>query len=393
MKFKYYFLFLCSTFLLFLSCSADSEISEESHNSFKVDLTEIKILSQKIVFPERDKFTKDHLSQKVSSQSKKIKNIEEVIDDNGETSFYAINYEGGGFILLAADKRISPVLGFSEKNNFVVDNPNYPPGLRFWVAETKKNIASVRGGNTKPTEKEEIAWETDEIQNMVFPVEPPDEECPDEMYIEGPLLKSSWDQMGGFNDSLPYITCNGNQFQVYAGCVPIAMAQVMFFYNYPTNYTWSNMPLNYATSTTADFIEDIHDAIRNVYGPNQPFYNCTSTGVSSSLNMGQVFKTEFSYTSADWANYDSDIVVANINWGRPVILSGDNGSTGHMWVSDGYRKSFLHSSDCQMTYGYLHLHMNWGWGGSYDGYYSFNNFNPGSTHYNNNRKMIYNIKP
>jgi len=37
--------------------------------------------------------------------------------------------------------------------------------------------------------------------------------------------------------------------------------------------------------------------------------------------------------------------------------------------------------------------MNWGWGGSYNGYYSYNNFNPAGTNFNNNKKMIYNIIP
>lgn len=41
-----------------------------------------------------------------------------------------------------------------------------------------------------------------------------------------------------------YISYNGSNFQVYAGCVPIAMAQVMKYYQHPTNYNWSAMPLD-----------------------------------------------------------------------------------------------------------------------------------------------------
>jgi hypothetical protein len=41
--------------------------------------------------------------------------------------------------------------------------------------------------------------------------------------------------------------------------------------------------------------------------------------------------------------------------------------------------------------------MNWGWGGSQNGFFNYNNFNPtvGSVTYNfnSNQKMIFNIKP
>jgi hypothetical protein len=41
----------------------------------------------------------------------------------------------------------------------------------------------------------------------------------------------------------------------------------------------------------------------------------------------------------------------------------------------------------------LLLHMNWGWDGDYNGWYNYNNFNPGSHTFNYKRGMVYNIKP
>ncbi|AYN06163.1 hypothetical protein EAG11_19875 [Flavobacterium sp. 140616W15] len=46
--------------------------------------------------------------------------------------------------------------------------------------------------------------------------------------------------------------------------------------------------------------------------------------------------------------------------GKPVILSGSNGSSGHMWVCDGYIQTSSYFSDCTGI-GYLHFRMNWGW--------------------------------
>ncbi len=42
---------------------------------------------------------------------------------------------------------------------------------------------------------------------------------------------------------------------------------------------------------------------------------------------------------------------------------------------------------------YLLFHMNWGWGGTYNGWYNYNNFNPGDFTFNYQTGMVYNIIP
>ena len=153
------------------------------------------------------------------------------------------------------------------------------------------------------------------------------------------------------------------------------------------------MPLTYGTTTTANFIADIHDAIGDVYS-GQPIYDCDATGVYSDHDMGTVLKTEFNYSYADKADYNRHVVVNNIESNNPVILRGDDGgSTGHMWVCDGYRSTTYHFDDCTGAT-FLHFYMNWGWyDGQFNGWYSFDNFNPGNSNYNNDNEMIYNITP
>jgi len=109
--------------------------------------------------------------------------------------------------------------------------------------------------------------------------------------------------------------------------------------------------------------------------------------------MGYVLKTQFNYSSASYSNYNSTTVRNNLTLGKPVILAGDNGTTGHMWVCDGYRDTTFHFADCTGAV-YKHFHMNWGFpNGDNNGWFSYGNFNPGNTHYNNNKKMIFNITP
>jgi len=266
------------------------------------------------------------------------------------------------------------------------------------MEDSKKQISDIQASDAVQSLDEKNAWS--HVQKFIINevstsssgrVDPID--CYDhtEIYTVGPLLSTTWYQTGAFNDALPYITCSGSSFQVYAGCVPIAMAQLMKYHQYPTSYSWSSMPLTYATTTTANFVKDIHTAIGNVYS-GQPSYACDGTGVSASANMGNVLKSQFGYSSASWASYNYQTVKSNLSYSRPVLLSGDNGTTGHMWVCDGYKDVNYYYADCTGV-GYLYYHMNWGWGGSSDGWYGFNNFNPAGTNFNSNKKMVYNIVP
>ncbi len=378
-------------FSIFLFSCSEKDLIENPNDSEQenfIDLSKIEGISSKIILPVSNK---DLQAKGIVATTKKVESIDVIPNNTGKASFYIVNYNDGGFIIFSADNRTQPILAFSETGKFIVDENLYPDGLRSWISDAVQQIGDIQNSTIEQSESEKISWETDQIQNTLYSVEPGDG-CSDVTYTIGPLLSTTWYQTGVFNDALPYITCDGSPFQVLAGCVPIAMAQVMRYHQYPTNYNWSAMSPNDVTNTTASFINDIHNAIRTVYS-GQPTYTCAATSVGSDKNMGTVLKTQFSYTTADWSNYNYNTVVSNLDQGRPVILSGDNGLKGHMWVCEGYRKSLIYSEDCSIGLEFLHLYMNWGWGIAYNGYFSFNNFNPGNTHYNNNNKMIYNIKP
>ncbi len=409
MKKNYFLKGICLFVLIFIiSCSKDSESDVTSINSKNenfIQLAMAKEIAGSVSFEKNNGATSKSTGF-VEQIKKTIKTINEVKNESGNTSFYVINYNEGGFIILSADNRTEPILAFSEEGQFTVNEAAYPLGLKYWMTDAKKQINDIQHSNSKQTALTKQMWKkikltsraTDQnATNQNKPASVPIEECYEhtETTTIGPLLNTTWYQTGGFNSALGYINCSGSNFQVYAGCVPIAMAQVMKYYSYPTRYDWSAMPTSYATTTTANLILDIHNSIKAAYPP--PFgtgitYNCDGTGVSSSYNMGAVLKGFFGYTRADWANYDQETVKNNLNYGRPVILSG-SGASGHMWVCDGYLASNFYFDDCTGV-GTLMLRMNWGWYGGYNnGWYAFDNFNPGGSTYNNNRKMIYNITP
>jgi len=390
--------FFILIFLAIFSCSKDNELENSNINlqDYFVELSQVKEIVGNLLFETNTKASSSK-SISVNPSKKTIKKINEVKNEKGKISFYVINYNEGGFVLLSSDKRTQPILAYSEKGKFDLDENSLPAGLKIWIKNTKKQITDIQNSNIKQSKRDNLAWKQVEstLQNIVGNKPPPEEECFDwtNTITRGPLLNTTWNQQWGFNDALPYITCEGIDFQVWAGCVPIAMAQVMKYYEYPTNYNWAAMPLGGGPTTTANFIVDIHEAIDNEYS-GHPYYRCDGTFVGGSLDMSDVLKNQFNYSTSTRANYNYNTVKSEISNNRPVILSGDNGTTGHMWVCDGYRQTSYGFADCTGGTYYPFYHMNWGWANtSPNGWYAYNNFDPLNTNYNNNKKMIYNIIP
>jgi hypothetical protein len=378
------------------SCSKDNEqeIMVNSAQENFVDLTVAKKNGADISFKNANN-SKTNKNSSEGIVKKEIESIKEVKNEKNKAIFYVINYVEGGYIILSADNRMQPIIAFSDNGKFIVDESKYSEGLKSWIINAEKQIVAIQKSTVQQTDNQKLAWRLvkNTLVNQNLYAKPPADQCYEHTEIEtkGPYINTTWDQTRGFNYMLPYINCEGYSTQVLAGCVPIAMAQIMKYYNYPTNYNWSLMDPAYATTVTANFIVDIHNAIRAVY-PGQPMYSCDATGVSSSANMGLVLKTQFRYSSADWSSYNYQTVKDNIIGGKPVLLSGSGNYGGHMWVCDGYRTTKYYFRDCTGV-SYLYFSMNWGWNGANNGFYAFDNFNPGVYTFNSNTKMIYNIKP
>jgi Spi protease inhibitor/Peptidase C10 family len=384
-------------FFVFLtfSCSKDNELekTEILFDKYFVELSAINEIASGIHFPIEGSSS---LKSTVQHTTKSISGIAEIKNSNGKTSFYIINYDEGGFVLLSADKRIPPILGFSFNNNFEVEENTYPPGLKFWMDDAKEQIKAIQLSNIKQTQKEEIAWDQvqqsliDEISSLKYEP-PPDCYEHTEVITVGPITTPLWHQGYSYNAELPEIMCSGYSVHPLVGCLPLAMAMVMRTHEYPTNYSWSSMPFGYATSTTANFIEDLHDAIHNE-DDDYPDYTCEEGTFVSTAVVDDVFEDHFNYTNSSTAVYNYNTVITNIDYDRPVILVGSGGGECHAWVCTGFRYYNYYDDDCGMV-SHLHFYMNWGWNGDYNGWFAYDNWNPGDDTFNDDKLMIYNIIP
>ncbi len=338
-------------------------------------------------------------SNKNSLKSKKTYSLNKFKDEKGEDLLYIVNYDEGGFLIIPADNRVYPILAHSETSSFTKNESDLKGGVTIWVKAMKEGIKKVKKENKKQSHEMKMAWDKYLKSSQLKVIDP--DPCEDESYIIGPFLQTTWDQGVGYNNLCPTAAEMGgcsNPLEggrALAGCVAVAMAQVMKYHQHPNSYSWSSMYNNLGTTATATLIRDIgdEDAV-------DMDYTCTQSTASTN-NIVAALENIFNYsTSVTYGNYDHNIVKTELNNNRPVILSSTDTyepTEGHAWVCDGY----AHLYTCETGNTWLSFHMNWGWyHGECNGYFGWNSFDPTRTIYeeksylfSTDLKMVTGIKP
>ncbi len=412
--------------LLFLFSCSDSlkeEFTDPVQSGIEknyVDIKEAVSIANLIEFTEPAPNNASNRSISVAPGTmiyKQIKNAITVPDDVGNGAYHIINYENGGFIIIAGDKRANPILAFSYTDLFPTDLKEYPNGLVEWLANTESYIRKIRAnGKSRSVENNTVpaeAWMPCAIQRLVAEESTSSIDkskslisndcgggCPNSTFSKGPLLQTTWGQGVGYNDALQNLSCERyNNQRPPTGCVATAMAQIMRYYSFPAGYNWSAMLNNRGSAETARLMRDIGDVVDMKYA-------CDGSWTDTEKAVVPAFKNSFGYSSAQYSDYNQNTVKSQLNGNRPVILKGGRKSKwwifavykdGHAWVCDGYRSTINYSSDCSNSWTSLFLRMNWGWGSYLDGWFAFDNWNPHnedfSGDFNYKRGMVYNIKP
>lgn len=293
---------------------------------------------------------------------------------------YAFNAgDGQGFVIVSGNDAVKSILAFSDKGKFPSEN-EMPENLKYWLEYYSKEISCVVRDNPSlmPASTENVSSATVET---------------------GPLLGDiRWGQGNPYNYLCPYSTTK-NELSA-TGCVATAMAQIMKYYKWPvtgtgsnsysfntldsqtrtisvnfgqTKYKWDKMLDSYGSTATADEDTAAAQLVYHCGVAVNMQYGIPENGGSSatSTDAGLAFKNHFGYdedlqsysrmyfTTSTWNN----MIIKEIDAGRPVIYSGSSDKGGHTFVCDGY------NSD-----GYFHI--NWGWDGNANGYYELNILNP-----------------
>lgn len=337
-------------------------------------------------------------------------------------SVYVINYKDGGFVVVAADRRVEPILAFADKGYFSLAS-QLPAGITGWLDVNNRNMEVLRKSvmltapklvkNLWSELKVPVAKGSTKVIDVAQPPPPPCQPTYSQQQV-GPLLTTTWAQGNPYNQDsyIPAGTYSFGAGKDPVGCVATAMAQVLYFWKKPTSYNWTIMPTNSNTYTTAGKTEvsrlmaNIGRSVGMVYASSGSHPSSTSTSVTAN----GLKSSYFGLTSATGANYDNSTsyftVMSNLNSHWPVILSGATSTDGHEWVCDGYWQ--ISSTWCPDGNGnpgggetVLYFDMNWGWNeagvSNVDGWFDFNYWSvmngPTQEVFSHQLEYTYNIHP
>ncbi len=331
--------------------------------------------------------------------------------------FHVINFEDNqGYAIVSADSRATDVYAFSPTGNIDIDEAMENPGFQIFMNGATANYEEEVDGFGNPYRDSMIlnpyvppgggsgpgGGTEDVTQYLItyYDGKPYHTKYSDGTIVDfvNPLLVVQWHQYSPYNSECPYTT-NGSQ--AVAGCVPIAIAQIMSYHEWPTNC--NEQTLDWGSIKDSDQIilpQDIVSVatlIREI--------GCvagTTYGTSSGTQPSQVVPTfqYFGYTTGTLRDFSDDLAIYALENQNPVYARGNmSNGDGHGWVVDGYYHykdliSYystkppysLYTTIC--TDSYTYFHCNWGWGGDDNGYYFSNAFKQFTT----NVQMINNIK-
>lgn len=303
------------------------------------------------------------------SRAKSLNKIQKLKNLDGLT---VLGYQQGGFVIVSNDDTNAPVVGYSEQK-VNLDAPEL-----LWYLNAANQALLSRTASATASENKE-------------PIEP--------------LLKTRWGQDKPYNNLCPTERENANVIYP-TGCVATAMAQVMYYHQYPekgtgnitysfqdrilsadfnnTYYQWRLMTPTYKKGQYSDesalavatLMYQCGVSIKmqyNVGGSGAFSYNA-ATALRKNFGYHENLQIHYRdyYTAKEWINK----VYNELKAGRPIIYTGvDENNGGHCFVVDGYDQNNF-------------VHVNWGWDGMNDGYYDIALLNPSGNKFSQGQTML-----
>ena len=306
-------------------------------------------------------------------QNAELKLVYTGISTRGETCFYAYNVNNSGFVIVSADDRFRPIVGYSDERVFETENMS--PEAKFYL---DKIIEARTSPNVVLFDDTETEWQSVMKDGRLISRNG----GRDASY----LVQTTWNQDSPYNLYAPEAS-GGPGGRCYAGCVATAMSQVMKYWDYPaqgtgshsyhsgygqlsanfgqTTYNWEHMPNQLIGTSTDEEIEAVALLMYHCGVAVDMDYDGEKGSGAYSEDVPDGMKNYFDYdycVRMSRANYPVDtwnqMLRTDLDLGRPVYYGGQsiNGDGGHAFVCDGYDENDL-------------MHFNFGWSGSGDGWF------------------------
>ena len=295
-------------------------------------------------------------------------------------AYYVFNNDAGGFVIIAGDDAVTPVLGYTSTGSF--DAENLPDGLKDQLKSYERQIAALGDSYQANQTATRAAFTGEKLLNT-----------------------AKWNQNEPFNKYTP------NHYPV--GCVATAGAIVMKHHGYPAkgtgshsytwngktlsasfehDYDWANMPTKYTVGNDEAFdgvarlMSDLGVAVEMQYAKGGSGATMEDLVTALQKYFGYS-KYARQLTMEDLgAGVWNGRLRAEIDANRPILYSAvDSNVGGHSFVIDGYKdESFS---------------VNWGWGGYCDGFYRIGALNPEAggkplgDQYNLSQSAVFSLQP
>jgi hypothetical protein len=333
-----------------------------------------------------------------------INATEGVKDASGNVVYYVVHLAPYGYAIVSADDRVEPIVAFSARGVF--DPKSADTAAALVNRDLPRRIARIRGGVVDAAvRRARVKWKWVLLGSPGDP-SPPDSETNGNIVTVSevrvaPFVQTLWnqttDESGNFACYNYYTPPGpaGDANNYPCGCVATAMAQVMYYFQYPTAgvgtgsypitvngaaatgtlrggdgtggpYQWSNMPLvpNVPGIVQAEAVGALNsDAGVSV---NMDYEAAAS---SAYFHLAQqALTTVFQYSNAAYDEDDDNglggtnllaMIGPSLDARLPVVL-GIEPDGGHCLVVDGYGYSVAT----------LFHHLNTGWGGDDDIWYA-----------------------
>ena len=296
------------------------------------------------------------------------------------TDYYVFNVSNGeGFVIVAGDDRVKPILAYSTTGSF--DPNNMSEGFQFTLNGFCEEIQYVREHNLTATPDIVAEWRSVNEKGSL-------NRGGQTRAVVGPLCQTLWNQNFPWNSQCPEDP-EGSGGHVYAGCVATAMGMVMKFWEWPaqgvgshsyhpegyaqqsanfgeTEYHFELMPNTLDSTSTEEEYFEIAQLLHHLGISVDMMYSGSGSGAYSDA-VPSALRSYFRYNCNDhvtnYGNWWPGWGYTNEEWAQmlkdggldellPLYYSGqdDSGAGGHAYVCDGYDEND-------------YFHFNWGWSG------------------------------
>ena len=307
-----------------------------------------------------------------------------------EAGYFIFNStDGKGFAIVTAEDILPEIVGYSATG--YIDSQSMSDALKLFLDSYSQYVEDIRNGNA-------VARDYSATRSSTLPTE-----------VE-PIVKTQWNQPAPFNKYCPD--------DCPAGCVAVAMGQIMNYHKWPNVGTGASFTTYNGKAISVDFSKSEYrwDLMKNTTKELKEDEEAADAVAKLLFDCGIGLKMNYSKNGS--GAFDKDVALALFNFfgykhttlvydspdyysskeewiekmkqeivdGRPIYYSasspkgGGQDAAGHAFVISGYDEKDM-------------VHVNWGWGGKDDGYYDIFRLDPGAYAFTDGQTAIYGIVP